>query len=158
RGRRLRNVHPTLRPFLGFQSRIKAYMQSRREQNASHRPPRLKALMHHLIDYPECPFILRYNIAIAVDELRRHSGPQEPPPSGIDADPLASLETIVALRDQGRSLSDRYFLFAKLLEPKERFELSLYAQSAQAHMMSMDDDAAGCEHKLREILKSVEKT
>jgi len=157
-GRRLRKRHMAVRLLLGLQIRIKAYVQSSRD--SSRRPARLTALVDHLIRYPECPFILRYNIAIAVDELRRISGPQEPPPSGMDealTDPLGSLQTIVDLRNPGTSLGDKYFLFGELLEPKQRLELSLYAQSARAHVMSMHD-TAGSENELREIRKSVEKT
>jgi len=139
---------PVLRPFLSLSVQI----------HSSRRPPRLQALFDHLVHYPECPFILRYNIAIAVDELRRSSGPQDPPPPGIDADPIESLDTIVALRDREASLPGKYLLYSELLEPKERLELSLYAQSAQAHIMSLRDDSRAYEQQLREILKLVEKT
>lgn len=100
---------------------------------SAHRSARVTGLFDHISRYPECPFILQYNIAIGLDELWQTSGVQEFPPSEMDVvwgKPLDSLRALGAFEP------GKYDLCASLLTKRERFELSLYAQSARAHILS----------------------
>ena len=62
---------------LGLRAGFRVHFQGLRDREPLRRTSRVTGLLEHLIHYPECPFILQYNIAIALEELRRNSGPQE---------------------------------------------------------------------------------
>ncbi len=146
--------------FLARRARIRAFFRSRRDRGAE--SLRLTGLLQHLVNYPECPFILQYNIAIAVEELRRKSGDQELRQTYSGGglrwdDPLSSLEKIAALRDPRGSWSGEYSGYVKLLGEREKLELSLYAQSARAHIMSLRDPS-GSVNAIKELLKDIEDT
>jgi tetratricopeptide (TPR) repeat protein len=146
---------------LGLRARARAYFRGRRDRESRRRSPRLTGLLEHLLRYPECPFILQYNNAIALEELRRNSGVQELQSflgEGVGlTDPLESLSMVAALRDPNSPWPGPYSRCARLLEERERLELSLYAQSERAHIISMRD-AVGSVDVLRDIVKFVRST
>ena len=72
-------------------------------------------------------------------------------------DPLSSLEKIAVLRDPRGSWSGEYSGYVKLLGEREKLELSLYAQSARAHIMSLRD-SSGSVNAIKELLKDIEDT
>ena len=141
------------RSFLGLRARFRP--------SSEPRAAALTGLLDHLVHYPECPFILQYNIAIALEELRQNSGPQEFKAllarSATWKDPLESLADLAALQDPNAVFEGKFSQCARLLQSRERLELSLYAQSARAHIMSMRDPARHID-ELREILKSMDVT
>jgi hypothetical protein len=150
--------------FLNCRARIRAYFRNRENRESLPDGPRLTGLLQHLINYPECPFILQYNIAIAMEELRRGSGPKEFQEfqlyDGVtwDDDPLASLRKIASLRDSHASWSGKFSRYVTLLREREKLELSLYAQSAMAHIMSLRPDGAKSVDAIRKLLKDMGDT
>jgi hypothetical protein len=150
-----------LRFLLKRSAQVKSYIRKKRERESPRLMSRLTGLFQHLVNYPECPFILQYNIALALEELQRKGGAQELcPPLGdgvVWNDPLESLAKIAALRHQDPQCDGHYSRYAKLLNDRERFELSLYAQSARAHIKSMRG-APACVKDLRDILADIEDT
>ncbi len=139
-------------------------------QRARPRSERVRSLLHHIAEFPECPFIVQYNIAIAVADLCRSSGNRESFVVNEEAcwsDPIQSLRTIAAVdhdyspggssqNGQGDPLA-AYRDCERHLSPKTRFQLSLYARSACAHLISLSD-AAGALKEITSILQSIEET
>jgi tetratricopeptide (TPR) repeat protein len=153
RRQRLRRV------FLDRRARIRAYFRSRRFSETLGESPRLTGLIQHLVNYPECPFILQYNVAIAVDELCRTSGGEELKPfsgKGVHwTNPLESLKEIAALRDHHGPWKGDHPQYAELLGQQEKLELSLYAQSARAHIMSLHAEV-GTVAAITELLNDID--
>jgi len=147
--------------FLAHRARMRAYVANRRDHQRLAAPPRLTGLLMHLVNYPECPFILQYNIAIAVEELQTIGGTREfEPPSDtgvIWKDPLECLRGIVASCDPRTSSSCSYPRYAELLGEREKLELSMFALSAQAHIISRRG-GAGCLHAIEKLLEDLEHT
>jgi hypothetical protein len=173
-----------LRFLLKRSAQVKSYIRNKRERKSPRVVSRLTGLLQHLVNYPECPFILQYNIAIALEELREKGGAQELCPSLGEGfvwnDPLESLAKIASLRHQplGKGVvwndplesltksaslhqharcDGHYSRYSELLDYREKFELSLYAQSARAYLKSKRGGPA-CVKDLRGILAEIEDT
>jgi tetratricopeptide (TPR) repeat protein len=114
----------------------------------SPRSRRVVALLQHLVDFPECPFILHLNMAIALSDLRQTSGARESSAaqSGVGFDPIQSLRMIAhfdrkePIPSSQSGLAD-LTVFSRcksILGLKKSYELSLYAKGVLAHVLSTD--------------------
>ena len=96
------------------------------EDTCAEGSPAFKRLLRHLHDYPECPFLVLYNKAIALSSL---------PDSEHKREAVELLEQLSRVKDDP-DIVPEFKKCAERLSDRSYIELKLYSLSSQAHILA----------------------